>query len=78
MFESVVGVGVGRDNFFESGVSETCRVVFGQELVEPLLADATDVIAGVALAIVENAEVKTRSAEHSGHALGDFALTRIV
>src|ERR1019366_1832526 len=78
MFESVVRVGVSGDNFFEPGISETRCVVFGQELVKPLLADATNVVAGVALATIEDAEVKTRSVEHPSHALGNFALARIV
>src|SRR5450830_116003 len=78
MFESVVRVGVSGDNFFELGISETRCVVFGQELVKPLLAATTNVVAGVALATIEDAEVKTRSVEHPSHALGDFALARIV
>src|SRR5206468_938859 len=65
-------VRVRRDDPPEGGGPQAADVAIGQAFEETLLADAPDVVAGVLLAVVEDAEVQTGLMEEPRGRAGDL------
>ena len=68
--EGVEGVRVGRHDPPEAGLRELPDVVLDEHLEQALLARPPDVVAGVALALVEDPEVDAGRLEDAGHEAG--------
>ena len=58
--QGVQGMGVAGDDAVERARLKRLDVLRGEELEQALLADAADVVAGVALAVVEDPEIHRR------------------
>ena len=65
--ERVERVRVGRHDPPEAGLRQLADVVLDEHLEQPLLAGPPDVVAGVALAFVEDPEVDVGRLEDAGH-----------
>ena len=52
-------------------------LLLGERLEQPLLANPADIVAGVALAVVEDPEIDTGSVQQPGERLGDALGARI-
>ena len=70
--QRVERVGVGREDLVEAGLPEGGHVLLDEHLVEALLADPADVVAGVALVLVEDAEVDAGVVENPGQRAGQL------
>src|SRR5579885_3392953 len=76
--QSIQAVRVGRDDGFEAGFAERLHILFGEQLEQPLLADAPHIVPGVALALVEDAEIQPDLPENLRHCARDLLHTLVV
>ena len=75
--QRVQRVRVAGDDPVELAARDRRDVVLGERLEQPLLADAADVVAGVALAVVEDPEVDAGLVEQPGERAGDPLRARV-
>src|SRR3989338_7763704 len=76
--DGIVRVGIGRDDLFEPGPGESRGVLLRQQLIQSLLADAANVVARVALSLVQDPEVEPRGVQYPGRGARDRLQARFV
>ena len=78
VLERVERVRIGGDDGPVLRLGESLQVLVPEHLEEALLADAADVVAGVALGLVEEAEVEAGLGEDLRRLPGDLLAARVV
>ena len=70
-------MGIGGDDRLEGGARHGRDVGGRQHLVEPLLADPADIVAGIRLPLVEDPEIDSGRLQQRREGLRDFLVARV-